>query len=663
MKLRLLLLFNFAWISMTPVKAQILKHSYRFYENFQVAQPECGSDLVQAEALGNCNAAATAGSYLDDVLPCGVQRKVYHNNLNWGLMYPNTTGEITDNYTIQMYIKVTEWGKINTRLIDFSNGQRDQGIYFQTKNGSSEHCIDAYPYGIAGICSNFDSSTYYLLTFTRNGKTGILDVYVDNTLVASFNDSGGIYTSKAGTPIYIFRDDISVSCESGQANFAYLSFSNQYSSQSNVSEIVKEICYSASINASADFSINPIPVCSISKNTTVTYTGDIPVPGTGYAFEWNFNGGTIISGNGMGPFVVNWNTPGTKNVTLTITNVACKNSIVNTKQILVGDLELTPAVLPGTCTNPLATIMANAAKGAPPYQYSIDSVHYQADPVFKVSPKTYQVYVKDANNCVLSKEVTTDPVGAVSIKTINDTTICEGQQVQLFSTSINAVTFSWLPAKGLDNGSVKDPVANPAVTTQYIITASKDDCIAKDTVNVTVTPKIEVTITPDTEIEASVPFQLNSSSPQLAGQAGISYAWLPPMGLDKPTIANPIATITLSTTYSVKITSATGCSGMSSVNLRVIPPPSIFIPTAFTPDGDGKNEILKPIINNIKSLTYFKIYNRWGEVVFSSNQANQGWDGRFKGAEPVSGTYVFKVEGITDQDKTITKEGSFLLIR
>lgn len=663
MKSGILLLFIFAWFSITPVNAQVLKHSYRFYENFQVAQPECGPDLVQAKALGNCTAAATAGSYVDDVLPCGVQRKVYHTNLNWGFMYPNTTGAITDNYTIQMYIKVTDWGVTWARIIDFSNGQLDQGVYFKDKSGSNDRCLDFYPYGIAGTCPYFNNSTYYLLTFTRNGKTGIMDVYVDNKLFASYDDSNGRYLGKAGTPIYIFRDDISVSCESGQANFAYLSFTNQYSSQSNVNETFSEICFTANVNTSADFSISPNPVCSISKNTNITYTGDIAAPGTGYTFDWNFNGGTIISGTGMGPYVVNWNTPGKKNITLTVTNIACKNSIVNTKQILVGDLDLTASVQPGTCTNPLAIITANAAKGASPYQYSIDSVHYQTDNIFKVSPKTYQVYVKDANNCVLSKEVTTDPVGAVSIKTINDTTICEGQQVQLFSTSVNAVTFSWLPAKGLDNGSAKDPVAYPAITTQYIITASKDDCIAKDTVNVTVIPKIEVVITPDTQVESGVPFQLNSSSPQLAGQAGVSYAWLPPMGLDKPATANPVATVTLSTAYSVTITSVNGCSGMSSVNLRVIPPPSIFIPTAFTPDGDGKNEILKPITNGIKSLTYFKIYNRWGEVVFFSDQADQGWDGRFKGAGPVSGTYVFKVEGITDQGKMIKKEGSILLIR
>lgn len=661
MKSGVLLFFIFVWFSMPSAQGQYVKHSYRFYESFAVANPECGPDLVQSKALGNCDVPATPGNYIDDLLPCGAKRKVYHTNMNWGLMYPNATGAITDTYTIQMYIKVTDWGTTWARIIDFSNGQSDQGVYFKNQNGSADRCLDFYPNGIAGTCPYFNTSTYYLLTFSRNGQTGIMDVYVDNMLFVSYNDTGGRYVGKAGTPIYIFRDDASVSCESGEANFAYLSFSNKYFSQSDVTTTYNQICFVASINSSADFSVDPSPSCSISKALTIQYTGDIPAPATGYTFEWTWDGGTVLSGSGMGPFSVKWDTPGSKHITLAITGT-CGNKIINTKEAEIGNLDLTTSLVEGSCTDDKSTISIHAVNGIAPFQYSIDSINYQTDTVFSVTPATYQVYVKDANNCTINKTVKVNPAENLLVQTIGDTTICEGQQVQLFTTS-NVETFAWQPATGLDNATVKDPVANPANTVQYIVTASKDNCITSDTVTITVVPKIIVNATPDTDVTPAIPFQLTAHSPQLDNKPGVSYLWMPPIGLNNPAIANPVAILTSSISYTIKITSEEGCSGTSQVNLNVTPPPSVFVPTAFTPDGDGKNEVLLLVPNRMKSLTYFRIYNRWGQVVFFSNQFDQGWDGRFKGGEPVSGSYVFQIEGINEKDEIIKKNGTVLLIR
>lgn len=663
MKSGVLVFFIVAWFSITLVNGQSEKHTYRFYQNFSVAQPECGSDLTQAKSLGTCPGAATPGSYIDDVLPCGVKRKVYHNNLSWGLMYPNTTGIITDTYTIQMYIRVTDWGKEWARIIDFSNGQADEGIYFKNTNGSTDRCLDFYPFGISGACPFFKSSAYYLLTFTRNGQTGVFDVYVDNKLFATYKDTKGIYVGKAETPIYIFRDDEALACDSGEANFAYLSFTSKYSSQNDVNIASTSICYTASINAAADFSINPNPSCGFPENINIAYTGDIVTPEIGYTFDWEWDGGRVVSGTGTGPFVVNWNTPGSKNVTLKITSTACGNVIINIKQVIISSLDLTTSVQAASCSNAAeATITVTGINGVSPYQYSIDSVNYQSGTTFKVTPDTYRLYVKDASNCISIKEVKVDSVEITTVQTISDTTICEGQQVQLFTTG-NATAFSWFPATALNNSSAAEPIASPVSTTDYVVTATRNNCPVQDTVTITVIPKIEVIITPNATIEPNIPFQLNASSPQLDGQPGVSYAWLPPTGLDNPAISDPVATITSSKTYSIKITSPDGCIGTSQVNLNIIPPPAIFVPTAFTPDGDGKNEILQLVTNKISTLNYFQIYNRWGEVVFFSNQLEQGWDGRFKGADPVAGPYVFKLEGIANDGKIIKKEGTVLLIR
>ncbi|MCF2520475.1 gliding motility-associated C-terminal domain-containing protein [Dyadobacter sp. CY351] len=663
MKIRLLLLFLCAFPFLSTSYGQTVKHTYRFYETFDVAAPECGPALTPAKALGACGAPATGGGFVNDVLPCGVRRTVYQNNLNWGLMYPNTEGAITDNYTIQMYVKPTDWGKTWARIIDFSNGVSDQGIYFKDKNGSADRCIDFYPYGIAGACPFFNTNTYYLLTFTRNGQTGIMDVYVDNTLFASYNDADGRYVGKAGTPIYIFRDDQSVSCESGQANFGYLSFTDRYFSKTDVDKTFTDICFTANINPNADFSTVPFNICKSDQIVEIKYTGTIPVPGDGYKFEWDFDGAQVISGRDMGPYMVRWNSAGKKDVQLKITNLLCQNEITNIKQVAVSDLSLTTTLQPGTCDgNSEGTLAITGKGGTMPYQYSIDSVNYQADATFKLFPANYKVFMKDGDGCVVSEPVKVEFSSNINVQTIPDTVVCAGESVQLFTTS-NAQTFTWETQVGLDNPNLKDPVASPSTTTQYIVNASLGVCNLRDTVTVQVAPAIEVRTTPDALIDVNVPFQLVASSPQVTNLNDATFTWSPPDGLTNPSSPSPRATLQADQSYTVFITSGTGCTGKATVNLRVRRRENLNVPTAFTPDGDGKNEILMPVINEITSLNYFKIYNRWGELMFYTKDMNKGWDGTFAGKQAISGTYVWMIEGISNEGKVMRKNGSVMLIK
>ncbi|MCF0053529.1 gliding motility-associated C-terminal domain-containing protein [Dyadobacter sp. LJ53] len=663
MKIRLLFLFLCALSYLPSAFGQTVKHTYRFYETLEVAAPECGPALAPAKALGTCPAPASGGDFISDVLPCGVQRTVYQNNLNWGLMYPNTEGAITNNYTIQMYIKPTNWGTTWARIIDFSNGGSDQGIYFKDKNGSMDRCIDFYPYGIAGACPFFNTNTYYLLTFTRNGQTGIMDVYVDNTLFASYNDEDARYVGKAGTPIYIFRDDQSVSCESGQAHFGYLSFTDQYYSKTDVDKAFNEICFTANINPNADFSIAPLAICKSDQNVAIAYTGTIPVPGEGYTFEWDFDGAQIISGTGMGPYVVKWNSTGEKDVGLTITNIKCGNKIVNIKQATVSDLSLTTTLEPGTCDKTSeGTLTVTGKGGTMPYQFSIDSINYQADASFKLFPADYKVFMKDNDGCVVNEAVKVEFSSNINVQTIGDTTVCAGESVQLFTTS-NAQNFAWEAQPSLDNPNVKDPTARPSVTTQYVVNASLGVCNSRDTVTIQVAPAIEVRATRDAIIDINVPFQLVASSPQVTNLSDATFTWSPPNGLDNPSSPSPVATLQTDQSYTVAITSGMGCTGTATVNLRVRQRENLTVPTAFTPDGDGKNEVLNPILNGVTSLTYFKIYNRWGQLMFYTKELNKGWDGTYDGKPAVSGTYVWMIEGISNEGKVMKKNGAVMLIK
>ncbi len=319
------------------VRAQ-LRNTYRFYNTLSTTEPSCAQDLVPTRGLNvqcQSSTAASSGRFLADTLTSGISRVVYHNNLNWGLKYLNTDGIIGSTYTVQIYLKVTNFNRYYTRVIDFSNGVQDNGIYFTNYNTPAptrNRCLNFYPNGNFGICPFFNDTTYYLLTITRNNATRKIDIYVNDQLFTSYNDLSNFYISTANKPVHIFRDDpVGFACEDGEANFAYLSFADYYSTQADVSQIYSSI---DSISNTADFLVTPVPACA-GSNVTVTYNGNIPTNNSGYIFNWNWDGGTVVSGSGRGPYSINWNTAGNKNITLDITGGGCATTISNNKIVAV----------------------------------------------------------------------------------------------------------------------------------------------------------------------------------------------------------------------------------------------------------------------------------------------------------------------------------------
>ncbi len=143
------------------------------------------------------------------------------------------------------------------------------------------------------------------------------------------------------------------------------------------------------------------------------------------------------------------------------------------------------------------------------------------------------------------------------------------------------------------------------------------------------------------------------------------YSWSPASGLNSPFIAAPVAIIQAPQTYTVSLTSATGCVTVDTVLVRLFQEREIYVPTAFTPNGDGRNDRLYPILVGISNLQYFRVYNRWGNLVFETNSAApaSGWDGSWKGVMQPMETYVWVAAGTDIDGKPVKRNGSALLIR
>ena len=423
-------------------------------------------------------------------------------------------------------------------------------------------------------------------------------------------------------------------------------------------------------------------------------------------------------------------------------NNGCINTIANINIMEPAPLTISAITQPASCNGGAdGVITATAGGGNSGYQYSIDGVNFQASNSFNVIAGNYILTVKDQNNCIVIKNVTVGLSNNLTFSKGNDTTICEGGSAQLVATS-NATVFTWTPATALNNPTIANPVASPAITTQYTVTAILGGCTTNGTINVTVnpapvpnagadadicfgqnaqlsasggtsyqwtpstylssttipnptviqpqqttqytlqvkdangctslvsdnvlvriTPSIIVTVSPnDSVVAEGEQIQLNATS------IGTSYNWTNPSTLSNPNIPNPVASIPIGSigniyTYTVTASTPAGCKGAASVTLKVYKGPDIYLPTGFTPNGDGKNDRFHPIPVGVKKINYFRVFNRWGQMVFSSTTLNGGWDGKLGSVEQPGGVYIWIVQGVTNDDRVITKKGTMILIR
>ena len=278
-----------------------------------------------------------------------------------------------------------------------------------------------------------------------------------------------------------------------------------------------------------------------------------------------------------------------------------------------------------------------------------------------LSSTTYQL-TATVGSCFVTEDVTVFVVPYPTVNAGPDITICYNNPVQL-NGNVIATNLFWRPQGSLNNANVLNPIARPTVTTNYILTATDTLGCPKpgyDTVLVTVLPKVMANAGNDTSIVANQPLQLIATG-------GTNYRWSPSTGLNNINIANPVAQLnenTDSIRYKVLVTNNLGCLDSATLLVKVFRTnPQIFVPTGFTPNGDGLNDILKPIGVGIDRIEYFRVYNRWGQLVFSTTRNNHGWDGKIKGTNQTTGTFVWLVKGVDYTGKAVFLKGTSTLIR
>jgi len=277
------------------------------------------------------------------------------------------------------------------------------------------------------------------------------------------------------------------------------------------------------------------------------------------------------------------------------------------------------------------------------------------------NPTTYQL-TAIIGSCNATDDVTVSMIPYPGANAGPDTVICYNTTAFLHASMVGSA-FSWSPSASLSNPNSLNTIASPPGTTSYVLSVT--DVLGcpkpkRDTVVVTVLPKVNAFAGKDTAVVVGQPLHFNATG-------GVSYSWSPSIALNNPSIFNPTATYDGSfdsIVYKVVVRDQANCSDSDFVLVKIFRTnPQIFVPTAFTPNGDGHNDFFRPIPVGISRFEYFRVYNRWGQLVYSSVDLETGWDGKIQGRDQASNTFVWVVKGVDYTGKEVFAKGTVTLIR
>lgn len=425
----------------------------------------------------------------------------------------------------------------------------------------------------------------------------------------------------------------------------------------------KEISEAVVVKQSSKGTITgPLDLC---PGQTVQFTGAATIT-NGVQWKWDFKNGQTSSV--QNPSSQQYSSAGTYPVTLVVNNQGCTDT---TTHLLTVHPDPVVQVNPAS-TNLCAgkTVQLNASGGTS-YQWTpatgLNNV-LTASPVASPSSSTnYTVKVITDFGCTKSSSIQVDVVKPFKLSATTAYAICEGEAVSISASG--ASSYKWINnTLGLNNTNTSSVTATPAATTSYTVVGYDSYGCFTDTssINVTVNSKPTVDAGPDIE---SLPGKAVQFSP--TGSNDISkWIWTPADYLSCTQCPSPISTAIKTTTYILKVLTAQNCSATDTLTVKILCNGSqIYIPNAFTPNNDGKNDVFGIMGNGASLIKHFVVYDRWGNKVFEkknmkADDPTAAWDGTYRGFQSEPGSYSYYAELICDATGEIfVRNGTVILIR
>jgi gliding motility-associated-like protein len=245
--------------------------------------------------------------------------------------------------------------------------------------------------------------------------------------------------------------------------------------------------------------------------------------------------------------------------------------------------------------------------------------------------------------------------------------ICSGTSTGLLATG--GVAYHWSPSAGLNNADIANPVATPDVTTTYTVeikikNAAGDTCMQTLSTTVTVIDPASISLSATADKDTVLSGEFTKIHALV--DTTLKILWSPVTGVEKPDAYTTKVTPKVTTTYTVTIVDSLGCSRTASVTIYVInmecDQDIAFVPNTFTPNSDGKNDVLYVRSSSLTEI-YFAIYNRWGELVFETSDLHKGWDGSYKNMKVDPAVFAWYLKGICNNGNAFFKKGNVTVIK
>jgi gliding motility-associated-like protein len=407
-------------------------------------------------------------------------------------------------------------------------------------------------------------------------------------------------------------------------------------------------------------SIPLIPTVSATDATCTVATGSIqvtaPSPATGISYS--INGTDYTNTNG----VFNGLAPGTYNVTVKnasgciseTTTVAINNQATDPKLVVTNPQQVCGV---GSVDLTSASITQGSDTGLQfSYWRDVSATQIIVDPK-SVGVGTYYIKATTSGGCYTIKPIivtlSTEPNA-----TISGSDICLGANTALTIQLNGQPPFTLTYTDGSSSNTVNitsstyQVTVSPTQTTTYRIQSITDaNCVNNNpdaSATVRVTEAVDGMRYPSVIAQANKPLQLNA---RFFGN-NYTYSWDPKIGLNDETKQQPIFNFNQQTEYTIVITSNSGCITIDTL-----------LPKAWTPNGDGHNDKLYPLTVHIKQLFYFRIFDRWGQLMFETTEIGKGWDGMFNGKQQVMDVYTWTVEAIGEDGRHFKRAGNSVLLR
>ncbi len=400
--------------------------------------------------------------------------------------------------------------------------------------------------------------------------------------------------------------------------------------------------------------ILPLPTANAGNDVTICEGTKVELSGTGgNSFQWE----PVNQVTNANSYHATASPSSTSTYTLTVSN---GGSCTSVDTIVVTVLPKPLLVSSGNNYVCPGGYIQLSVSGASSYQWNADpslSILNIPNPTATPtnSPTTYIVTGTAANGCQDTAHVIVYNKQPVEVKALPGGEVCPGSDIQLFAQG--ALSYEWFPTTGLDNPHIPTPVSSPPYSITYKVKGT-DGCTTDSTF-------VQVTVNAAGGVDASDDVQTFANNPVTLSAFGTgTFSWEPQGLVDCATCQTVQATVNETTTFVVTNYNEVGCRSEDTVVVFVgCNSDLIFIPNAFSPNGDGKNERFYIRTKGVQQFNYFKIYTRTGQCIFETNTSTIGWDGTFNGMKLPPGVFSYVAEVICSDNQKMILTGNVTLIR